>query len=413
MKIAIIATFLGQKTSGAEISSFLLAKSLSEKEEVFVITSKITHKMPFKCYSLPRLKYLPNMVLLIGHRIIDAYMKKEIYKIFKREKPDIVHIQDPAIMIAAAKAARKLNIPTITTVRDYRFVCNLSTPLEKGIVPFYYSKKQYLEWLRLSLKQTYRKSWLCYFLFNWFYNQNIRLIRNFRKVDYYITVSEFVKKQMVAAGINAERIKTIKVQKEDWSATKKEKNQKNIIFSAGGLKPTKGFDYLIKSFKLVADQHPNVILRIAGDGSARKKLEKLVQKLELSDKVFFLGNISHDKMQKEYAHADFVVSPSLWPEPLTRIIFEAFSMKRTVIATNVGGSRELVIQNKTGLLVEPLNEEKMAEAVIKMIKLPSFREKLAKNAFALINRESGKARVLNKHLKLYQSLIQDKAVLHH
>ena len=400
MKIAIIATFLGQKTSGAEISSFHLAKNLKDKHQVFAITTKITQKMPFKCYSLPKLNKIPNLVILIGHRLIDNYMKKQITKILKKENPDIIHIQDSSMMIAAVKAAR--NIPTIFTVRDYRFTSNLSIPLEEGYVPFKYSKKTYQKWLYQSFHQAYGKGWISYFMFNWFYTQNNRLIKYFKKIGNYITVADFVKEQVIKSGIDKNRIRTIKVQKENWEPTINKTTHQ--IFTAGGLKKTKGFDYLIKSFKEVARKYPQVKLRIAGEGSEKERLIKIMRGLGLTNNIVFLEQISHEQMKNEYEQADFVISPSLWPEPLTRIIFETFSMQRTIVSTNVGGSSELVHHNKTGLLVKPKNITEMSSAILKLIENPKLRDKLAKNAHQIISSQCSNKINYQKHLQFYKDL---------
>ncbi|MBT4935473.1 glycosyltransferase family 4 protein [Candidatus Woesearchaeota archaeon] len=409
MKVAIIATFLGQKTSGAEISSFLLATSFNtskENDSAFVITTKVTHKMPFRCYSVPSLKRVPNSVLLIGHRIIDTQMEKRIYSIFVKEKPDIVHIQDSSMMIAAIRAARRLRIPTVFTVRDYRFSCNLSIPLEQGIIPFHYSKKTYKKWLYQSFVQGYNKGWISTYTLPWFYTQNNRLLQYFKNIDYYVTVSDFVKNKVIESGIEEDKVKTIKVQKEEWEPISLKQAPKTIqIFTAGGLKKTKGFDYLIRSFRHVVDIYPHAQLRIAGDGSSREALGKLTQQLHLKHNVTFLGNINHDTMKNEYAQSSFVISPSLWPEPLTRIIFESFTMKKTIVATNVGGSAELVINGKTGLTVEARDINGMANAIIKLIKEPNTRNKLASSGHTLITKVSNASAVFQHHRNVYEKLV--------
>ncbi|MFH2027617.1 MAG: glycosyltransferase family 4 protein [Nanoarchaeota archaeon] len=405
MKIAIISTFLGQKTSGAEISAFLLAKNLNDHHDVIVITTKITKDMPVKTYPIKFTRFIPNLVLLIGNKMIDNYMSKEIYNILKKEKPDIIHIQDSSMMIAAITAAKKMDIPTVFTVRDYRFVCNLSMCLERNEIRFKCDKKQYKKCLYDSFRNAYDLGSISFLAFPWFYRQMTRLIDYFKKIDYYITVSDFIKKQIILSGISKNKIKTIKVQKEDWNPSEKQSN--NIqIFTAGGLKATKGFDFLIKAWKIVADKYPGAKLKIAGDGSAKNKLIELTKQLRLEDNIMFLGQIDHEKMQREYADSMFVISPSLWPEPLTRIIFEAFSMKRCVIATDVGGSSELVKNNKTGLLVKPKNVENMAESIIRLIKDIRFRKLLALNAYNTINKKCNKEVNYKQHIRTYEQVIK-------
>ncbi|MBW2996328.1 glycosyltransferase family 4 protein [Candidatus Woesearchaeota archaeon] len=407
MKIAIISTFIGQKVSGAEISSFLLSRNLSKEQDVFIITTKITKKMPSKAYSLPFTRFIPNLILLIGHKLIDKYTSKKIYEILQKEKPDVVHIQDSSIMIASINAAKKLKIPIVFTIRDYRFICNLAICLEDNGIEFNCDKKQYKKCLYESFRRAYNLRNIGYLVFPWFYKQKNRLVEYFKKIDYYISVSDYIRRQAIKAGIKKDKIKTIKVQKEEWEPIELKTNQEEVtIFSAGGLKGVKGFDFLIKSFKTVLDKYPNAVLRIAGGGSAKNKLIGLAKKLKIINNVVFLGQISHENMRKEYANSAFVVSPSVWPEPLSRIIFEAFTMKKTVVATNVGGSSELVKHNKTGLLVKAGDVRKMANAIIKLIENVELRKIMALKAHDLINKECNGKINYKQHMGVYNSVIK-------
>ena len=410
MKIAIVGTFIGQKTSGAEISSLHLARNLSPQEEVFIITAKQTHLMPVRCHSLPLLKNIPNLVLLIGHPLLDKYMTTIIYDILSREKPDLVHVQDASMLIATHQAAKKLAIPTLFTIRDYRFLCNLSVPLEQESLPFQYTKQDYKQWLSQTFQEAYNKPWLSTIFLPFFYQQNKRLVNSIKHLDHYITVSDYVREQVIRSGIAPENVTTIRVQKEEWDlssvSNRKEKKKENYtLFTAGGLKATKGFDYLLKSFRCVVDTFPQSQLRIAGDGSAKQKLLTLTKELNLEQNVTFLGQISHETMKQEYENAAFIISPSLWPEPLTRIIFEAFSMKKTIIATNVGGTRELVLPEHTGLLVPPRDEEAMAKAIFRLLQDKALTKRLSQNAYTVITSECSAEQNYQKHIELYQSIL--------
>lgn len=191
------------------------------------------------------------------------------------------------------------------------------------------------------------------------------------------------------------------VQKPDWEPIDLSDPQKIRIFTAGALTKFKGFDYLIRAFRDIVDKYPSVQLRIAGDGSERKKLINLVKKLKLSDNVSLIGNFSYEQMKGEYARCNFTICPSIGPESLSRIIFEAFAMKKTVIATNVGGSSELVIQDRTGLLVKPFNKEVMANAILRLIKSPQLTKKLGKNGWLLINNKSTDRLTIRNHICVY------------
>lgn len=411
---AIISTFLGQKTSGGEISAFLLAKSLSERAGAFAITAKITERMPFKAYSIPLLRHAPNMLLLIGNPLFDWIMEKRIRRILQSEKPGIVHIQDPSMMIAGYKAAKRLGIPCVMTVRDYRFVCNLSTCLEQNRIERGCGIGKYARCMRSSMEVSGRSRMLAALGLPLFFLQRQRLIRHFGRMDFYISVSDFIRNELVKSGIHAGRISTIIVQKEDWHASAPshgsgKRDRQPVIFSAGGLKETKGFDTLIRAFASISKNAPGARLRIAGSGSARRRLGLLAESLGVAGKIDFLGTIARDDIRKEYGNCAFSVSPSSWPEPLTRIIHESFSAGRTIVATDVGGTSELVKDNITGLLVRPRDWKEMGEAMLRLIKDYRLRKRLERNAYRLISRVASEKVNFMEHVKVYRKALAEKA----
>jgi len=397
MKIAIISTFLGQKISGAEISSFLLAKNLSKKEKVFAITAKITKELPFKTYSLGLA--VPNMVLMIGTPFTNWIMYKKIMKILQKEQPNIVHIQDFSVLDAAVRSAERLGIPTVMTVRDYRFHCNLAIDLEQNKIERNYNWLVYLKWLYISLRQR-KMGLLTPLFFPVFFYANHLNRKNIKKIDFIVSVSDFVKHQLTKSGIS--KIKTIKVPKPDWTFKKFIKKDYVRLFAAGVLAKPKGFHVLIETMKKVAAKNKNIKLFIAGEGSMKKELIDMVKNEGLREQVHFLGRISYKEMEKQYAEADVVVVPSLWPEPLSRVIFEAFSIGRPVIATNVGGSSELVKDGRTGWLVKPFDVNELASKILHLDKKKI--EKMGKEANKLINSEAHPSKVVEKHRRVYAGL---------
>ncbi len=401
MKIAICSTFLGQKTSGGEISAFHLAKNLSDHgDDVFVVTSKIDRKFPFKAYSIPFLRFIPNIALLIGNPLFDVLMTWRMKTLFKKERPDVVHVQDASLLIPALRAAKSIRSPVVMTVRDYRFTCNLSTCLEDNRIEYRCSKKDYHRCLKRTFEDVYGNGWIWPIFFPIFYWQRNRLVDAFRRVKRYVAVSDFIKKEVIRSGIDKEKIRTILVQKEDWTP-----GEGKYIFTAGGLKGTKGFDFLLNSFKGVVQKKPDAKLRIAGDGSAKARLVTLTKRFGIEKNVDFLGTLRREKIRKEYAQSIFVVSPSLWPEPLSRIIFEAFSSRKTIVATDVGGSSELVKDGKTGLLVKPGDEKAFANAMIRLIDDTSLRKKMAQGAHDLIERCCNAEANYRSHMALYEEVI--------
>lgn len=98
---------------------------------------------------------------------------------------------------------------------------------------------------------------------------------------------------------------------------------------------------------------------IAGDGPLQKELKK-------NDNIILLGKLEHEEMMKEYAKADIFINPS-YSEGLPTTVLEAGLMKCAVVATDVGGTSEIIEDGKEGLLCKPevLDITKKLETFIK------------------------------------------------
>ena len=165
-------------------------------------------------------------------------------------------------------------------------------------------------------------------------------------------------------------------------ALNKEKQQGNVVIgNIGRLAPQKGMEYFIESAKLVLKKHLNARFFIVGDGPLKEKLQIMIKQKHLEKFVYLFGYRSD--IQNVMSQCDFIVLSSLWEGlPLTPI--EAFSVSKTVVATSVDGTSEIVKNDKNGLLVEPKNIEQLAGSICYLIENIDFRKKLefcAKSTF--------------------------------
>ena len=404
MKICIISTFLGQKTSGAEISSFRLAEELSKKHDVFVITSKIKTKLSFKSYSLKAAAKFPDKLLMYGLGLTDFIMAGEISGIIKKEKSDIIHVQDFSILPAAVSAAKKAGVPVVMTVRDYRFMCNLTSCFGKIAMPFSCSGKQYAQCLKESFEKVYGIKCIWPLFYPWLRGRSGRMRKIFRELDGYFCVSDFVRKKVMGSGIPGERAKTILVIRPKWDYAPPRAKEETRFFCGGLLTKTKGFQLAIEAFSAAAKKNGNIKLVIAGNGSYKKHLQDIARETGAGEKIEFLGGISGDRMKEEYIKSDAVIVPSLWDEPLSRIIFESFTAGRPVIAANTGGSGELVKDGQTGWLVSHKSPDEMAE---KILSVSLSREKTAEMGEAasfLIKQASNPENIIAEHISFYKKI---------
>lgn len=155
--------------------------------------------------------------------------------------------------------------------------------------------------------------------------------------------------------------------------------KKKMALFVGNLKPVKGVEFLLQAMTrlLAAD----VELYLVGDGESRSLLTEMVERLGVAGVCHFVGSRPHAEIPLWLAAADCLVLPSL-SEGLPTIVVEAMFCKTPVVATNVGGTPEVVHDRRTGLLVEASDEAALARALTEILTDPTLAAALAQGAEA-------------------------------
>ena len=109
----------------------------------------------------------------------------------------------------------------------------------------------------------------------------------------------------------------------------------------------------------------------------KKKLERLVEQYRLQNRVKFIDKC--EIMPLAYKVSDIVVSSSIEPEAFGRVSVEAQSMEKPIIASNIGGSNETIINNKTGILFDAGNSEALSKKILEVLQLDETTLKLMGN----------------------------------
>jgi len=145
------------------------------------------------------------------------------------------------------------------------------------------------------------------------------------------------------------------------------------------LTPWKGVDRLID----IINSMPDLRIIILGDGPMRGQLEAQAQRLRLNDRVIFMGQRPKPEVQAVLKQCDLFVLNSTY-EGLPHVILEAMMIGIPVIATRVGGTPEVVIHERTGLLVDPEDNEALHTAIERILQTPELRDQLVQQAFTLL-----------------------------
>ena len=171
------------------------------------------------------------------------------------------------------------------------------------------------------------------------------------------------------------------------------------------LKPQKSpLDY-IRVAALVSKAHPEVKFILVGDGILRKKVEYLIERYSLKEKITLLG--WRKDISALLSAMDIFVLTSLW-EGLPVIVLEALISQKPVVITDTGGVSEVVKQGTSGFLVAPGEVKSIAENIIELIKNKQLRTELEKNACEAVDSNFDIRTVLDQTQDLYGKLVNNR-----
>lgn len=343
---------------GAQKYIFDLAKSLKNQSEIIVVAGEGAGELFRKCENenirTHQLKYLKRAI----NPLFDFFALFELIKLIKKEKPNIIHLNSSKISILGSLAA-KLIIGNwkfvIYTVHGWVF----NEPLP------WWHKKIYFVIEKFTAK--FKDKIICVSE----YDKNIAIKNNICQENKLNTIHN---------GIDYENLKfldkqTAKNQLFNLIETryKIQDTRYTIIGTVANLYKTKGINYLIDAASRIIKQNSQVLFMVIGDGLERKNLEHQINRLNLRNNFFLLGNINN---AYQYLKAfNIFVLPSV-KEGLPYTILEALAAKLPVIATKVGGIPEIIHDGINGLLVEPKNSATLQQAIQRLLNNPLLNQQL-------------------------------------
>jgi len=172
----------------------------------------------------------------------------------------------------------------------------------------------------------------------------------------------------------------------------------NIILSIGRLVPWKGFRMLIKIMPCLLELKQFARLVIVGDGPDKKSLESMVKNMGLSQKVFLVGKKTKEELAVYLAASDMFVLNSGY-EGFSHQILEAMVAGTPIIASAVGGNKEVITQGENGFLVRYNDEFNLVEAIKTVWQDEKLRDELGENGKKTVQKFSSE-KMINETLKV-------------
>jgi glycosyltransferase involved in cell wall biosynthesis len=270
----------------------------------------------------------------LGRGKYDPLTLFEISKIIKSEKINLIHTHGYGSDNFGRIVGKLLDIPTIIHAHDdnsnYFWHQRIA---DYFLIPFNKKAIAVSETVKISCVEKRKIN-----------EKNIRVFHNALQLEKFVNLSEI----------------EIKEEKNRY----KIKTGSKIVGAVGRLRKEKGINFLIEAIPQILKSFPEVTFFIAGDGPLKNELENRVKQLGIEQNVIFAGFCNN--IPAVLSIVDIFVSPSLTEgSPLG--ILEAMAMHKPIVATNVGGVKEILKDNETGLLVPSENPNQIAKKVIELL----------------------------------------------
>lgn len=298
----------------------------------------------------------------------------ELLKLFKNERPDVVHLNSAKAGGVGALAARFANVPNIIfTAHGWAF--NEERPLFERILIKLFS------WITVILShKTIAVSDAIARNMSWpFAASKISVIKN-----------SIGTTQLYSRAEARELLSNISHTIIPQNAL--------IVGTIAELHPSKGLKYSIEAAAALIKNNPDIYYLILGDGQEKEKISSLIKDHKLEGRVLLLGFVND---AARYLKAfDCFVLPSI-TEGMGYVLLEAGLAKLPVVATNVGGIPEVITHNETGLLVPSRDVAAITKALENIFQSESFREDIGNALYKKVTHDFVLDNMIQKTTELY------------
>lgn len=302
--------------------------------------------------------------------------RQRVAEIMEKERPSVIYLHDvydPEFVLLAAQAA-----PSVGYVHSFYPVCPGQGKLFRrsdqictraygpGCVPMIY--------LRRCASARHPRSVVRIM------QTTKRYLGAYRQLSRVIVASGYMKDLMIQNGMSADRIDVLPYfvpipETADLAEPQPDSWKPGIMF-AGRLEYEKGVPYLLLALTKMKTPHP---LLIAGDGSLRTQYMQLARELKVDGRVQFTPWLSVDDLQAAYRRHAVIVMPTIMAEPFGKVGVEAMANGRPVVAFNVGGIPDWLIDGQNGYLVPARDVDQLAARLDLLLRDPERANRMGRN----------------------------------
>ncbi len=393
MKILLLHDY-GTATGGAELQMLALRRGLRARgHNVRLFTSRAKHVggevlADDSCFGVTnRLQVLTQTY--------NPSAVRQLKRLLRSFQPDVVHARMILYQLSPAILPLLSKYPAIYQAAMYRAIC----PLGTRVLPDGSDCTHIAGRVCLKERCVTPQSWVMLML------QRMLWQRGRAVFSRYVALSHVMRETLESGGLSPVSVIHNGVPERQMRAQLPATPR---VVYAGRLAREKGVDVLLRAFAVARRTVPSAKLDIIGDGPLRATLSQLVDSLQLASSVQFLGHLPREQMELECDAAWLQAVPSQWHEPFGNVSTEAMMRGTAVVASDVGGQRDIVRHEETGLLVPAHDEVAWVRALTTLLTDRALAERYgaAGRARALTSFSEGAS--LDQWEALYREVIAER-----
>lgn len=385
---------------GYELACKDVVERLKQRgHEVIVVTS--TYKAPeqendpsvYRCLSLNSYeKPTPPVWQYAWNQLRNSW---KLVRIIKRVNPDIIYVWsmgrlEPSlrkILPAQSHHPRYKHLPRYITIP---IVFAISDPWLLWPDCDYIHWIEYWEHNPQNLLKRWVKSWLERMLSTCLFVHRVKPL-----IRYAHFFSRSLREQYANSEITPENTRIIyhgvPIEKYDMAAIDRIPQEGDTLqcLYCGQIAPDKGVHTAIEGLAILRDQKniSNITLTIVGPAPYQQYLQKLHQMIierRLQNNVFIHRQVQRDEMERIYNHHDVLIFPSIWKEPFSIVLLEAMAHGLAVVATQTGGSAEILRHEENCLVFAPNVPLDLANQIERLFRSPELAISIKRRAIETI-----------------------------
>jgi len=317
--------------------------------------------------------------------------RRRLSEIVQSEKPEIIHAHSPVLnVIPSLSVARRFGLPIVYEVRAL---------WEDAAVDHGTAREGSVRYRMSRMLDTWAM----------------------RRVDFVAPICEPLRKDIIGRGIAGERVaivpnavdRSLLTSGAPQAAEASLRNRFGIkdqivLGFIGSFYAYEGLDLLLEAARRLREGGVGFIVLLVGGGPEETRLKQLVEELNLGDYVRFVGRVHHSEVPNYYRLTDILVFPRKRMR-LTELVtplkqLEAMAQLKTVVASDVGGHRELVRDGETGLLFAADDVEALTSCLKQIIANPARRAELAEQGRRYVETERTWDRLTDRYAEIYRRI---------